>query len=115
MSEIVAQDKLSPRGENLSPFEEGWHEDDSGLPVFRAEKAATIDGELANLRGAEGELKLKVAAVLPEASETRFYGERTLERVCEENQINYNTAKKMVAGYKRLRELEIVDRTTFVS
>jgi hypothetical protein len=36
-------------------------------------------------------------------------------RVCKENNINYSTGKSAVAGYKRLRQLEIVDRSTIVS
>ena len=53
--------------------------------------------------------------VLAEASRKRFYGKGTLKQVCEENEIEYATGRKIVAAYKRLLELEIVDRSTIVS
>lgn len=95
--------------------EEGWYEDESGLPVFVADSAESIDQELADLRGLEGANKLKMAAVLTEASDRRFYGEGTLQRVCETNQIDYTRGRHMVAGYNRLRAVEIAQRCAIVS
>lgn len=95
--------------------EEGWFEDESGLPIFKAASADAIDQELLDQRAEEGTVKLKTAAVLTEASEKRFYGEGTLKRVCEENQIRLSTAWSMIASYKRLRGLEILERSRIVS
>ena len=96
-------------------LEEGWSEDESGLPVFTAGSIDAIENEMVDLRATEGEQRLKLAAVLTEASERRFYGDNTLQKVSKENQITYGTARKMVAGYKRLRLLPIEERATFVS
>jgi hypothetical protein len=96
-------------------IDEGWSEDDSGLPVFTAGSIDAIENEMVGLRADEGIQRLKLAAVLTEASERRFYGDNTLQKVCKENQIAYSTGRKIVAGYKRLRSLPIEDRTTFVS
>jgi phage N-6-adenine-methyltransferase len=94
---------------------DGWREDEAGLPIFDASSTEMIDAEIIELRSKEGETMLRLAAVLTEASDKRFYGEGTLKRVCEENQINYSTGKSMVAAYRRLRSLEIVERSTIVS
>lgn len=95
--------------------EEGWTEDPSGLPIFTAASIDAIENEMVGLRATEGEQRLKVAAVLTEASERRFYGEGTLNRVAKENQITPSTARDYVAAYKRLRTLDPVDRSTIVS
>jgi hypothetical protein len=94
---------------------EGWSEDDSGLPVFTAGSADLIENELVTLRATEGEQRLKLAAVLAEASDRRFYGDNTLKTVAKENQITYGTARSMVAGYKRLKDLNVDDRETMVA
>lgn len=94
---------------------EGWFQDESGLPIFVAHSSETIDQELLDARSVEGGLRLGRAAVLTEASEKRFYGEGSLERTCKDNKIDYSTGQSMVHGYKRLRRLEILDRSRIVS
>jgi hypothetical protein len=96
-------------------IEEGWSEDESGLPVFSAGSADIIENELVSLRANEGEQRLKLAAVLTEASDRRFYGENTLKTVAKENQMSYSTARSMVAGYKRLKDLNADDREELVT
>jgi hypothetical protein len=111
MREYVDQDT----GEVLTVIQDGWFVDESGLPIFSASSIDAIESEISDLRSMEGEYRLKMAAVLAEASEKRFYGESTLERVCRENQINYSTGQSMVAGYRRLASLTILERSSIVS
>jgi hypothetical protein len=95
--------------------EEGWSTDPSGLPIFTAATIDAIENEMVDLRSSEGNFKLKLAAVLTEASERRFYGDNTLKKVAKENQMTYSTARSMVAGYKRMRLLPAEDRETIVN
>lgn len=88
--------------------DEGWRENEAGLPVFEAFTPHAVESAWADLESQDGSVQLMKGAVASEVSRKAIYGDHSLETFAKTVvKRPYSTVKRYMGTHRRIEALEI--------